>query len=116
MQLRFKLPWAMILVAIVAIAIGPGYRYARTLHDRADLYRGMAKAAEINAQSHFRRSKKVDFEDESRERFKKVGEWYLSRRDRYRRAALFPVFEVPVEWEPWATVPYRFKNGTLLER
>lgn len=116
MRLRLRLRWVMLLVAVVAVLLGPGYRYARTLRDRAQYYRDMADRAEYDARSHLNVAKDPAYDAESRELAKKVAGWYVKRRDLYKRAASFPFNTVEVEWDPWANLPYRFVGGGLHRR
>jgi hypothetical protein len=85
----------MVLVAISALAVGPGYRYLRVLWLRSKDYEASAKLMRGEAAADSRLATIVSGRPDAAKAAKRSAAWHAERAVVYERAS----------WRPWITVP-----------
>ncbi len=96
-----RLRWLMLLIVLVALAVGPAYRYVMTLRRRSQEYAEAAMIHDVMVKTERARASLP----RSSEDAKKQGAWHLRQRERYTEAASRPWTTVNEEPGPPAQSP-----------
>lgn len=94
MRIRFKLRWLMVLVALAAIAIGPGWRYAQELRMGSQSYAFCVASANSARQNALAEANGSGLSAAEREYLKKEAAWHAARAARFQRGVSRPWLEI----------------------
>lgn len=99
MRIRIKLRWVMLLVALIAVAVGPAWRYAQELRMRSQYYDFCVGIADGNRQLCLREAGSSALDPEEREYLRREAAWHAARSARFKRGVHRPWLDI-TEPEP----------------
>src|SRR5690242_15010074 len=100
MRVRVSIRWLMVLVALSALGVGPGYRYLQTLRRRSQEYAMIAKDMKRSVAIDTHLATVTILGREGMEAAKKSAAWHVTRAAVYEHGSRRPWIVIPWETPP----------------